>query len=151
MTSQNIKLKRNLSIQIKSAFLLLVFSLNIFTGFACAVGIDMGFNSSHHHEENEVMAHHGSHHDEMMNHQKSTGDKDGCCNGKVTKIAQADKSLPPTSNSIINPLFFIAFISSGYNIDVLNFSSTKSNINYFVRSSPPTIPDIRITIQSFQI
>lgn len=143
-------MKKNLSIKLKSAFFLLVFSLNIFTGFACAVGIDMGFNSSHHHEENEMVAHHGSHHDEM-DHQKSSGDKDGCCNDKVTTIAQADKSLPPSSNVTVNPLLFTAFISSYYNIDVAGFSNTKADIKYFVRSSPPTIPDIRIEIQSFQI
>ena len=33
------------SIQIKAAFLLVVFAFNIFVGFACGLGIDMGFNA----------------------------------------------------------------------------------------------------------
>ena len=36
-------------IQLKAALLLLVFGLNTIIGFACAVGVDMGFNTSHHH------------------------------------------------------------------------------------------------------
>ncbi|MEO6136122.1 MAG: hypothetical protein ABIP35_13280 [Ginsengibacter sp.] len=39
------------SIQLKAGFLLVVFSLNTIIGFACAVGLDMSFNSSHHVEE----------------------------------------------------------------------------------------------------
>ena len=30
---------------------MIVFSLNTIIGFACAVGIDMGFNSTDHHDE----------------------------------------------------------------------------------------------------
>ena len=44
-------MKINISIQLKAAFLLVVFGLNTLVGFACAVGVDMSFNSSHHDEE----------------------------------------------------------------------------------------------------
>ena len=44
-------MKRSRSIQIKAALLLLVFSLNTVIGFACAVGVDMGFNTPHHQDE----------------------------------------------------------------------------------------------------
>jgi len=53
---------------IRAAVLLVVFSLNTVIGFACSIGIDMGFNSTHHgsehHSANHNTKHHGSsHHD----------------------------------------------------------------------------------------
>ena len=44
-------MKQNISIQLKAAFLLTVFGLNTLIGFACAIGLDMGFNTSHHTDE----------------------------------------------------------------------------------------------------
>ncbi len=44
-------MKKNRSIQLKAAFLLIVFSLNTIVGFACSLGLDMGYNSKHHGEE----------------------------------------------------------------------------------------------------
>ncbi|MBN8836197.1 MAG: hypothetical protein J0I09_02980 [Sphingobacteriia bacterium] len=41
-------MNQKISIQLKALFLLLVFSLNTVVGFACALGMDMGFNTSHH-------------------------------------------------------------------------------------------------------
>lgn len=47
-------MKRNICIQLKAAALLIVFSLNTILGSACAIGIDMGYNSKHHyHDEAE--------------------------------------------------------------------------------------------------
>lgn len=150
-------MKKSFSIQIKAAFLLLVFSLNTIVGFACSMGMDMGFNSTHHHEEEAVVekdAHHqgtSHHHDEADNKHKSKDGKDNCCNDKVTKISQLDKAVPQSANPAVNPIFFTAFVSSFYNIDVLAVSKATVNVKPFVRSSPPTISDIRIAIQSFQI
>lgn len=44
-------MKRNTSIKLKAASLLTVFGLNTVVGFACAVGMDMSFNTSHHESE----------------------------------------------------------------------------------------------------
>jgi hypothetical protein len=44
-------MKPRFSIQLKAAFLLVVFSINTVVGFACAVGLDMGFNTKHHEDE----------------------------------------------------------------------------------------------------
>ncbi len=159
-------MKNNLSIQLKAAFLMIVFSLNTIIGFACAVGIDMGFNTTHHHDEKatEVSVHvhadgkkhihhneAGKHHNEASNHHNSKDDKENCCNEKVMKFEQLDKSLPQSSKSAANPLFFIALVSSFYNIDVLFTSQVTPHIKYFVRGYHPPISDIRIAIQSFQI
>ena len=156
-------MNQNISIQIKAAFLIIVFSLNTMVGFACAIGIDMGFNKTHHeeetteavvhiHKDGKKHVHHneaGKHHDETSNHHKAKDGKDNCCNDKVIKITQLDKFIPQ-SLSAINPVFFTTFISSFYNIDPL-FTSQSVSIKYFVRSHHPPIPDIRIAIQSFQI
>lgn len=150
-------MKKIKSIQIKAALLLIVFSLNTIIGFACAVGLDMGFNSHHHHDEEatDVAVHthtDGKHHREKAtkNLHKKTSDKDDCCNGKVTKIAQQDKAISQ-SVSLDSPDFLTAIIPSIYNIDVLHSNGVDSHIKYFVQSHHPPIPDICIAIQSFQI
>lgn len=146
------------SIQIRAAFLILVFSLNTLIGFACAIGIDMGFNSSHHHEEEaseaEVHIHKDGkkhvHHEEAKHHHEKDG-KDNCCNDKVIKLNEVDKSASHSLNASINPVFFTIFLYSFYSTHVLYTSYIKTDSKYFVRSHHPPIPDIRIAIRSFQI
>lgn len=41
-------MKVRLSIQLKALFLLIVFASNTAVGFACSLGVDMGFNTSNH-------------------------------------------------------------------------------------------------------
>jgi len=138
-------------------------------GFACSVGIDMGFNSKHHNEDaTEAVVHihsdgkkhihqekknnhdHStSHHGQTNNRHKSENKKDNCCNDEVKKIGQVDKSLPQSLN-IIHPFFSIAFFGVYYN-DGLPSSDIVKDIKQFVRNYHPPISDIRIAIQSFQI
>ena len=142
--------------QFKAAFLLIAFSLNTVIGFACAVGLDMGFNS-HHHEECGIEAA-KNHQPNKSNHQgeadihrhNANNDKDNCCNGGVMKFQKLDKALSSSIN-IINPVFFTSFLTSFFNIGILSSSTEISGTKYFVRSHHPPIPDIRIAIQSFQI
>lgn len=153
-------MRKGISIRIKAAILLLVFAFNSAVGFACALGLDMGFNSKHHHDEEvtnpsvhvhadgKKHTHHNKsshHHDENKNDEKG-----GCCNDSVIKISQADKSVPQ-SFGISNPVFFTAFTFAYYDLDLLFPSQVSTSIKYFVRSHHPPIPDIRIAIQSFQI
>ena len=44
-------MKKFTSIQIKALLLLIVFAINTVVGFACSVGVDMGFNTKHHNDE----------------------------------------------------------------------------------------------------
>lgn len=142
----------------------MVFSLNTVVGFACALGVDMGFNSHHHDDEaTEAVVHvhadgkkhhhqsegDGHQHEHKGDNHKSKDDKDNCCNDKVTKFSQLDKAVPQPS--AVNAIFFTAFISSFYNIDTLVASQITKSTKYFVRSHHPPIPDIRIAIQSLQI
>jgi len=150
-------MKEKRHIQIKAAILLIVFSLNTVIGFACAAGLDMGFNHKHHHEEDEtIMQKISCHndktyqHNEAGNNYKLKDGKDNCCNAQVIKFSQLDKAVPQSLNAI-NPIFLTAFVSSYYGIDILYTSYINTGINYFVRSYHPPISDIRIEIQSFQI
>ena len=168
-------MKRSISIQLKAAFLLVVFSLNTIVGFACAVGVDMGFNTHHQHTDKEVFEHsHSHHHDDSEQEapenlnieadehhhyneaeevQTGTGnisEKKDCCNDDVLKISQADKAIPQV-NVLINPVSFAAFFSSFYSRDTVFLSQATPNKKYFVRGHHPPISNIRIAIQSFQI
>jgi hypothetical protein len=127
--------------KIVSVFLLAVFSLNTIVGFACAVGIDMGFNSKHHHDEEAT--------DQTTHHHKSGDKKHNCCNDEVAQLLQIDKSVPQSLN-IIHPIFLIAFFDTFNNISLPSFDIVK-DIKQFVRSYHPPISNIRIAIQSFQI
>ena len=163
-------MNRITSINIKAALLLLVFSLNTIMGFACAIGLDMGYNPKHHQDEAEVEAaslhvhadgkkhdHHEqkeSHdethpHDAVNNPESEGNDSDNCCKEQVTKIAQLDKAIPHSLS--IDPIFFTAYISTFYKIDVLGSSQVTKSTRYFVRSYHPPIPDILLAIQRFQI
>lgn len=160
------------SIKLKAAFLLVVFSLNTIVGFACSLGLEMGYNSTHHgedaateavvhihkdrkkhihHEKKESHTHDKSHnHDEANNTEKTRKDKDNCCTDEVMNFQQIDKSIPNSVN-IIHPIFFTAFVAVYYNITLLPNTSVVRDIKPFVRNHHPPIPDIRIAIQSFQI
>jgi hypothetical protein len=163
-------MSKALSIQFKAAFLIMIFSLNTVVGFACAVGVDMGFNANHprdekateavvhvhkdgkkhiHQEKKDSHSHDKTnHHDEASSPDKS---KDGnCCNDKVRNFEQLDK-LIPTAKSIIKPVFFAAFVATYYQIHIPPYTDIVKDVKPFVRSHHPPIPDIRIAIQSFQI
>jgi hypothetical protein len=152
----------NRKYKIIAVFLLTVFSLNTLAGFACSVGVDMGYNSRHHHDEEMTEAtvhvhekennhkHSKSHkHDGGNNHDKSKEDKDNCCNDKVAMLGQVDKTIPQSLN-IIHPIFLIAFFDSYYSV-LPSYSDIVKDIKQFVRSYHPPISNIRIAIQSFQI
>ena len=150
----------------------MVFALNTVVGFACSVGVDMGFNSKHHeeneateavvhihkdgkkhihHEKKESHSHGKAHnHDQDKDHQKPESEKGGCCNDKVLKIQQLDKAVP-SSVSLVHPIFFTALVATYYSFIIFPHTDVVKDIKPFVRSYHPPIPDIRIAIQSFLI
>ncbi len=155
-------MKRNISIQLKAAFLLLVFAFNTVVGFACAVGINMGFNAPHHHDEEEAIEttvhhhHHAGgkahqHHDKAVKHHhdsKENSEKGGCCNDKVVKFQNVDKNL--TAKTIINAPAFVAITTTFFGIDLFNIKKPFPH-KEIVRFFYPPPPDILIAIQRFQI
>lgn len=170
-------MNKNITIQIKAAFLLVVFALNTVVGFACAIGMDMGFNAKQHtltsatteevhlhkdgkkhtHQHGDGKQHQHSHqHNNAHNHSslgiqfKSLDNRDDCCSDQVNSFQQLDKSVP-SSDNVLSPVFLVAFVATFYHIDLLANGKVVKATKPFVRSHHPPIPDIRIAIQSFQI
>ena len=153
-------MKRNISIQVKATFLMMVFALNTVVGFACAVGVDMGFNSSRHHDEEvtgiSVHNHTGGenqqhqHKTNTLHHEKKANSKGDCCNDKVIKFQSLDKSLNQNAKASVDAPVFAAIISTFLAIDVFKISMAYPP-KYKIRFFYPPPPDIRIAIRSFQI
>ncbi len=159
-------MKKNNSIQLKAAFLLIVFALNTVVGFACAMGLNMGYNNSHHEAEaTEVAVHvhaHGkkhhhenetkkSYHDEpVANHhdKKDASKKDDCCTNKVMQFQQLDKSL--AAKVSIDVPVFVAINTTYFGINIFETVQLPAQ-KYTARHFHPPPPDIRIAIQRFQI
>ena len=153
-------MKRSISIQLKAALLLIVFSMNTIIGFACAMGVDMGFNTHHHDEEEttEITAHvyadgKKHKHEEATKHHHDSNkasEKGGCCKDGVIKFQNLDKSLAQNTTVVINTSAFVAILSSFFNIDIFQQPQVYNQKNIAQFFHPPP-PDIRILIQSFQI
>ncbi len=151
-------MKRNISIKLKAAFLIIVFGMNTIIGFACAIGIDMGYNA--HYQESEEMKqqvpkHSASTHRQETSkpghhHPDNESSKDDCCSNSVKDLTLLSKTVPNQIN-IVQPVFFTAFIGAYVNANIFSYANTITNLHPFARSHHPPIPDIRIAIQSFQI
>lgn len=143
-----------------------VFFLNTAVGFACAMGVDMGFNTKHHSEKSNASAIHvhadgkkhvhkkpsGHTHGSKSHSHEKANSKDNCCKDKVVKLEQADKSRPASVIGVIVPVSTSVLPVSFYHFDISEYRSDREkDIKQFVRSYHPPIPDIRIAIQSFQI
>lgn len=148
------------SIQFKAAFLLVVFSLNTVVGFACSMGVNMGFNTTHHKEEAEKAQIHthkdGKKHEhkqesakkQQHSHQKAIDKKDDCCKEKVVKLQIADKNLDYSQTVINQPVIYLP--GTLYQLPV--YTIVKGNVQEFIACHfHPPPRDIRIDIQSFQI
>lgn len=150
----------NRSIQFKAAFLLVVFSLNTLVGFACSLGINMGFNTTHHSEEAAKTSIHthkdGKKHEhkhvsgkkQQHSHKEATDKKDDCCKEKVVKIQIADKNLDHSQTIINPPVIFLP--GTIYQLPVYNIVKGNSQ-KYITSQFHPPPRDIRIAIRSFQI
>ncbi len=153
---------QKIAIQIKAAFLLIVFSMNTAIGFACAMGVDMGFNIKHHHDKEQatepvVHVHADSkkhqHHDKTTKYQhgsKEESEKGGCCNDGVVQFQNLDKSLNQNTATALNAHIFTTLISNLFRINISELISVRTN-KHIVQFFHPPPPDIRILIQSFQI
>lgn len=156
------------SIKLKAGLLLLVFSLNTMVSMACAMGVKMGFNTTHHDEEKPVAPavhahadgkkhHHGNeetkglkHHESNITHhdKKDTKEMDGCCTDEILKFQQSDKSLNVKAGIEVPVLMFIVAVVTG--VDLFKVVKEQPYIQKARYYYPPP-PDIRIAIQSFQI
>lgn len=149
-------MKRISSIQIKAAILLIVFALNTVIGFACAMGVNMGFNPGHNHDEEatEIFHHEHSkgkiheHHHEVTKHKHDK--KDDCCNDKVIQIQAMDKMLAQNAKNIFSGHDFATVPGTYHGIDIFKAFSLVP-FKYTIPTFHPPPPDILIAIQRFQI
>jgi hypothetical protein len=146
--------------RIKALILLVVFSLNTIAGFACSIGVDMGYNTKHHEhgKHNHDAAHkHAPGHKHTHSHSVIAGSKmsapvDDCCSGQVNSFALLDKSVVYNNLLLQAPAFFLKnYISSVAPATVESGISVNSRFQFVRRSCSLDDTDIRIVIQSFQI
>ena len=127
--------------------------MNTVVGFACAVGLDMGFNTTHHHEEVTKVSIHvhadGKKHQHQHDKKEATK-KEGCCNDKVIKFQDLDKAISQNIKAPIASPIFAAIISAFFSIDIFKAGQTAPQKN-IARFFHPPPPDILISIQRFQI
>lgn len=170
-------MKKDIIKRLNALVLLIVFSLNTVVGFACSVGLNMGFNKSHHqeneskrtghHHEGELKNHHQHVHGDSKGHLQHGVDKDhysaktdqhfpknekdNCCKDEVIKFAKVDKQTVQSIDVHLPFFVFAAVIPSYPSFEAIATSIHKPNKWYLVRCHHPPIADIRIAIQSFQI
>ncbi len=92
-------LKRNLSIQLKALFLLLVFAINTVVGFACGLGVDMGFNAPHHSKSEEIPKVHVHDNGEKHLHEKKSSTVIAHAHANGSNHSHKSVSEPPKKNS----------------------------------------------------
>lgn len=174
-------MNRNLSIKLKALFLLVVFATNTAVGFACVIGVDMGFNSPHHNETEEPAEVHihgdGKKHvhekeaSEVTTHVHEDGMKHQHDSEPAKQITIAGSNLLTKddggccTNEVqeFQNLDKNVTVNTGINIPVfvailstyldVDFSTALKDfpVNYKARFYYPPPPDIRIAIQRFQI
>ena len=155
-------MNKTLAIQLKATFLLFIFSLNMFVGFGCSIGLSSVNNASLRHPETvNKSAHAHSHehgkggkgHDHSStkthNHKTDHKDKKGCCNDEVQKVQQLDKNINSNVKNIalhvITNLLETHYHS--YSVILSNENPTKLRERFFY---PPPL-NILLKIQRFQI
>lgn len=136
-----------------------MFSANTIAGFACSIGIDMGYNS-HHHSHDKAYHHVDikSHSKHKHNHthpnivQVKTGASDDCCSNDVAKFALLDKSVVNNNLDLQTPIFLLAF-STIFLPQTINESglAVNSTFQFVRRSSFLNDTDIQTAIRRFQI
>ena len=131
----------------------------MFVGTACALGVDMGFNSQHHEEEDaiETTVHHHAdgnlhqhHHEAVKQHHNAKEDskKDDCCNDKVIKFQNVDKNL--AAKTIVTPPAIVAIITPFIGIYLFDIAKASFQKDLITRFYPPP-KDILISIRKFQV
>ncbi|MBC6113098.1 hypothetical protein ACFOG5_02755 [Pedobacter fastidiosus] len=146
----------------------IIFLTNTVVGFACSVGVDIGFNKEHHDDHLSVVkstlhlhapgTKKHSHHQEdaktpssHQKHKANKNKKDNCCKDEVDKFVSIDKQTVK-STTVKSPLLLQDVIVQVYGLLTVFASSVHTPDNsYFVRCHHPPICDIRIAVQSFQI
>lgn len=101
--------------RVRAILLLVVFSLNTVAGFACSLGVDMGYNAKHHsHEGHSHLKPQGHKHcpqhwhtQKAVSNAKLKGMIDDCCTNDVTSFAQLEKIAAHNNLLLQAPIFIV--------------------------------------------
>ena len=145
---------RQLKNKLRAVALLTVFSLNTLAGFACSIGVDMGYNS-HHHEHGEMHHNHGhptNPIDGVSVKFSDAGSKDDCCSNDVTQFSLLDKSVAANNLLVAAPVFLLPFVTTFFS-DTINDRglAVNSQFQFVRRSSFLNDTDLQMAIGRFQI
>lgn len=147
-------MKIKLSIQLKAAFLIVLFGLNTAVGFACAMGID--FNAAHKKEPVKVHVHadgkkhHHNKSGKSQQQKKEQNKKDDCCTDKVIKFQNSDKNITQGFKNFCTAPVLVPMAGNLFDTDNFNISPV-AHAKYVVRNFHPPPCSILIAIQRFQI
>ncbi len=158
------------TIKYKALFLLVSFSMNTVVGFACSLGIDMGFNSGHHEDHDEEQPnhsgevqscvqedHHGKH---SLNHMHTvdyvengpvitTSEDEHCCKDFVVGFQNLDKQLAQKLSFAKNKIAITPFIL--HSTLLFKYIIYLQPVIILPKIPDHSPPDIRVFIQSFLI
>lgn len=139
--------------KIRALVLLIVFSLNTVVGFACSIGVDMGYNSHHHqHGKKHSHKHKNNHVSRVSIKPTDAKSNDDCCSNDVTKFSLLDKSVAANNLLLEAPVFLLpfttTFLSQSINESGL---AVNSKFQFVRRSSFLNDTDIQTAIRRFQI
>lgn len=146
-------MKQQVKHRLLAIFFLMVFSLNTLAGFACSVGMNMGYNATHH-KHKTLHCQKYSHHNESNELLQSvkTSPDDDCCAHDVVRFTLLDKAEPDSALSLQLPVFLLAFTTTFFTtLSKGNEVVAKTQLQGNQRSWPPNHTNIRVAIQSFQI
>ncbi len=149
-------MRKTVTIQIKAAILLVVFSTNTIVGFACSLGADMGFNASHHErEEVAELIHvhpdgkkHLHHEENTERHNESK--KGDCCNDDVIGIQLSDKNIAGNPNPVVKGPVFTVTPGSFSDINYFHLAPVLPQKHILPFFHPPP-SDIGLLFQVFRI
>ena len=151
-------MKQPLKNRVKAIVLLMVFSLNTVAGFACSVGVDMGYNTKHHeHGTSGHAAKHNHTHKHHHVHKPITGIqlkaiKDDCCSGQVVDFNKLEKSVPNNDFLLQAPSFEISTALFELLANDVAVDPTIASQSQFVRRSCfLNDTDLLTAIRRFQI
>lgn len=144
--------------KIRAIILLTVFSLNTVAGFACSLGLNMGYNA-HHHEAHDK-AHktsecHQHHLDCLLNGSSLTKAKapnDDCCSGQVNSFTRMDKAVAYNNLLIKAPLLSPAEYTDFFALQKeATGLAVNSRFQFVRRSCFLNDTNIQLAIRRFQI
>jgi hypothetical protein len=144
--------------KIRAIVLLTVFSLNTVAGFACSLGLNMGYNAHHHeghdkvHKSSECPQHHMGRLLSDLSATKAKAPNDDCCSGQVNSFTRMDKAVVYNNLLIKSPLLSPAAYTDFFAIQKEETGlAVNSRFQFVRRSCFLNDTNLQLAIRRFQI